>query len=125
MSLLYFPLPPQIFNLYRLADLIERDQEILSTIETMEVGKPLMESKYSVGLAVQVLRHYAAWCDKFFGETCPAPGNLISMTRKEPVGVVGQIIPWNGPITMLGWKWGPALAAGKICIWHIVPYFIF
>ncbi|CAD7092576.1 unnamed protein product [Hermetia illucens] len=100
----------QLIN--KLADLIERDQEILSTIETMEVGKPLIESKYSVGLAVQVLRHYAAWCDKFFGETCPAPGNLISMTRKEPVGVVGQIIPWNGPITMLGWKWGPALAAG-------------
>lgn len=96
----------------RLADLIERDQEILGILECLEVGKPIGSSKQEVIFAAYSLRHYGEWCDKYFGETFQAPGNMVSMTRKEPVGVVGQIIPWNGPLAMLAWKWGPALAAG-------------
>ncbi|CAD7092579.1 unnamed protein product [Hermetia illucens] len=98
--------------IYKLADLIERDQEILGILECLEVGKPIGSAKQEAFGAAHSLRHYGEWCDKYFGETFQAPGNMVSMTRKEPVGVVGQIIPWNGPLAMLAWKWGPALAAG-------------
>ena len=57
-------------------------------------------------------RYFAGWTDKIHGDTIPVDGNFMSFTRKEPIGVVGQIIPWNYPVAMLAWKWGPALAAG-------------
>lgn len=57
-------------------------------------------------------RYYAGFCDKIHGNTIPSDGNMFSYTRKEPIGVVGQIIPWNYPILMISWKFGPALAAG-------------
>ena len=57
-------------------------------------------------------RYFAGWPDKIHGDTIPVDGNFMSFTRKEPIGVVGQIIPWNYPVAMLCWKWGPALAAG-------------
>ncbi|CAD7092577.1 unnamed protein product [Hermetia illucens] len=98
--------------IYKLADLMERDQDILATLESLEVGKPIGDAKQEVIGAINALRYYGEWCDKYSGETFQAPGNMVSMTRKEPVGVVGQIIPWNVPVLMLTWKWGPALAAG-------------
>lgn len=58
------------------------------------------------------LRYHAGWCNKITGETIPTDGNYVTLTRKEPVGVVGQIIPWNYPFVMLVWKWAPALATG-------------
>ena len=59
-----------------------------------------------------ICRYFAGWTDKIHGDTIPVDGNFMSFTRKEPIGVVGQIIPWNYPVAMLTWKWGPALAAG-------------
>lgn len=62
--------------------------------------------------SVDCLRYFAGWADKIHGQTLPVDGNFFTYTRQEPVGVVGQIIPWNYPVAMLCWKWGPALAAG-------------
>ena len=61
---------------------------------------------------IDCFRYYAGWADKIHGQTIPIRGNYFCYTRREPVGVVGQIIPWNFPMLMVAWKWGPALAAG-------------
>ena len=61
---------------------------------------------------VRVFRYYAGWCDKIHGKTIPVRGEIFCYTREEPVGVCAQIIPWNYPLMMLAWKWGPVLATG-------------
>ncbi|EEZ97369.1 aldehyde dehydrogenase 1A1 [Tribolium castaneum] len=96
----------------KLADLIERDINTLAKLETLDNGKPLSDSTLDIQCSIDVLRYYGGYCDKIHGNTIPADGDCLSLTRKEPVGVVGQIIPWNYPIMMQIWKWGPALAAG-------------
>lgn len=96
----------------RLAELIERDHKYLAQLETLNNGKPLTDAVGEMWYSAAVLRYYSGWCDKIHGATIPVDGNFLTMTRKEPVGVVGQIIPWNYPVMMLVWKWGPALAAG-------------
>merc|ERR1712071_524541 len=96
----------------KLADLIERDANYLASLESLDNGKPLSEALFDIECAVGCLRYYSGWADKIHGQQIPADGNVFVVTRKEPVGVVGQIIPWNYPIVMLSWKWGPALAAG-------------
>src|SRR4029077_11593069 len=63
-------------------------------------------------LTIKAYRYYAGWADKIEGKTIPVEGDYFCYTRHEPVGVVGQIIPWNFPLLMQAWKWGPALAAG-------------
>ncbi len=99
--------------LNKLADLIEDHQEELAALESLDNGKP-----YSVALAadlaltIKCYRYYAGWADKIHGKTIPIEGNYFCYTRHEPVGVVGQIIPWNFPLLMQAWKWGPALATG-------------
>ncbi|WP_437191995.1 aldehyde dehydrogenase family protein [Planctomicrobium sp. SH527] len=99
--------------LYKLADLVEEDLEELAALETLDNGKPIVDAlNADIPLVVDVLRYYAGWADKLHGQTIPVRGNYFSYTRKEPVGVVGQIIPWNFPALMVSWKWGPALAAG-------------
>lgn len=99
--------------LNKLADLIEKNTIELASLETLDNGKPYRCSlTEDIPAVVAVLRYYAGECDKFFGKTLPIDGDFFSMTRKEPIGVVGQIIPWNYPLLMLAWKWGPALAAG-------------
>ncbi|OXU22283.1 hypothetical protein TSAR_006021 [Trichomalopsis sarcophagae] len=98
--------------MHKLADLMERDIDYLASIETLDNGKTFADSKGDISASIECLRYYAGWCDKIHGQTIPADGGFFSMTRKEPVGVVGQIIPWNYPIMMTAWKWGPALAAG-------------
>lgn len=98
--------------LYKLADLIERDVTTLANLESVDNGKPFDDSVFDIGCAVDTFRYYAGWCDKVHGNTIPSDGNFLTFTRKEPVGVVGQIIPWNYPILMLAWKWAPAIAAG-------------
>ncbi|KAJ9583102.1 hypothetical protein L9F63_022545, partial [Diploptera punctata] len=96
----------------KLADLIERDIDQIAKLETIDNGKPYGDSVFDIGCAIDTFRYYAGWCDKVHGQTIPADGEVFSLTRKEPIGVVGQIIPWNYPILMLAWKWGPALATG-------------
>ncbi|CAG0883572.1 unnamed protein product [Darwinula stevensoni] len=96
----------------KLSDLIERDKDYLASLETLDNGKPIGDSVFDIDVSVGTLRYFAGYADKIHGKTIPADGNFISMTKLHPVGVVGSIIPWNYPILMLVWKWGPALAAG-------------
>ncbi len=99
--------------LLKLADLIEANFDELAELETLDNGKPISESRNAdLPLVIDCLRYYAGWADKIHGQTIPIRGNYFCYTRKEPVGVAGQIIPWNFPMLMVAWKWGPALAAG-------------
>lgn len=98
--------------MYKLADLIEGNVDELAELETLDNGKPINESLGDLGLVTDVFRYYAGWADKIHGQTIPVRGNHFTYTRREPVGVAGQIIPWNFPMLMVSWKWGPALAAG-------------
>ncbi len=97
----------------KLADLIEANLDELAALETLDNGKPISDAKAAdLPLAIDCLRYYAGWADKLTGDTIPVRGNYFCYTRREPLGVAGQIIPWNFPILMAAWKWGPALAAG-------------
>ncbi|XP_055697928.1 aldehyde dehydrogenase 1A1 [Phlebotomus papatasi] len=98
--------------LNKLADLVARDIDTLANLESLDNGKPFGDSVFDINCAIDTFRYYAGWADKIHGNTIPADGTSLTLTRKEPVGVVGQIIPWNYPILMLAWKWGPAIAAG-------------
>jgi len=99
--------------MYRLADLIEEEVDELAALETLDNGKPIRESRYAdLPLVIDCLRYYAGYADKIHGSTIPIRGNYFTYTRREAVGVAGQIIPWNFPMLMTAWKWGPALAAG-------------
>ncbi|KOB77219.1 Mitochondrial aldehyde dehydrogenase, partial [Operophtera brumata] len=96
----------------KLAELIESQARYLAEIETLDCGKPVKEAEDEVYYSATVLRYYAGKADKIVGNTIPADGEVLSFTLKEPVGVCGQIIPWNYPIPMMSWKIAPALAAG-------------
>src|SRR6266487_2269945 len=97
----------------KLANLIEQNREELATLETLDNGKPYRDSyNIDLPLTVKCYRYYAGWADKIHGKTIPVEGSFFCYTRHEPVGVVGQIIPWNFPLLMQAWKWCPALAMG-------------
>ena len=99
--------------LHKLADLIEQHAGELAALETLDNGKPIRDAQTAdIPLVIDCLRYYAGWADKLTGDTIPVRGNSFCYTRREPVGVVGQIIPWNFPALMVAWKWGPALACG-------------
>ena len=99
--------------MFKLADLIESRIDELAELETLDNGKPLKESRHGdLPLVIDCLRYYAGWADKIHGQTIPIRGDYFCYSKREPVGVVGQIIPWNFPMLMVAWKWGPALAAG-------------
>lgn len=99
--------------MYRLAELVEKNLAELAALESLDNGKPVSDSQAAdLPLVVDCLRYYAGWADKIHGDTIPVRGNYFCYTKREPVGVAGQIIPWNFPLLMAAWKWGPALAAG-------------
>ena len=99
--------------IHKLADLIEEHVDELCELETLDNGKPISESRNAdLPLVIDCLRYYAGWADKIHGQTVPVRGRYFCYTKREPVGVAGQIIPWNFPMLMVAWKWGPALAAG-------------
>jgi aldehyde dehydrogenase (NAD+) len=99
--------------MHRLCDLMEAEADELTALESLDNGKPIRDARTAdLPLAVDCLRYYAGFADKLTGQTIPIRGNYFCYTRREPVGVVGQIIPWNFPMLMVAWKWGPALAAG-------------
>ena len=103
--------------MFKLADLIEQNKEELARLETLDNGKPLRDSlNADLPLTIACYRYYAGWADKIQGKTIPVNGPFFCYTRHEPVGVVGQIIPWNFPMLMQAWKWGPALAAGNTVV---------
>ncbi|CAH8622857.1 unnamed protein product [Schistosoma curassoni] len=103
--------------LHKLADLIERDRVYLASLETLDNGKPFADS-YNIDLdaVIKCYRYYAGWADKYHGKTIPVNGNYMCFTLHEPVGVCGQIIPWNFPLLMQAWKLGPALAMGNTVV---------
>lgn len=99
--------------IHRLADLIEENIDELAALETLDNGKPISDSRnIDLPLTIDCFRYYAGWADKIHGETIPIRGNYFCYTKREPLGVAGQIIPWNFPLLMAAWKLGPALAAG-------------
>ncbi|MFK0733863.1 MAG: aldehyde dehydrogenase family protein [Gloeotrichia echinulata IR180] len=102
--------------LYKLADLIEANIDELARLETLDNGKPLQDSLGDLGLVIGCYRYYAGWADKVQGKTIPINGPYFCYTRHEPVGVVGQIIPWNFPLLMQAWKLAPALATGNTVV---------
>ncbi|MGE3182582.1 MAG: aldehyde dehydrogenase family protein [Phycisphaerae bacterium] len=99
--------------MYKLADLMEKNKDELAALETLDNGKPISDaSAADLPLAIACYRYYAGWADKVQGKTIPINGPYFCYTRHEPVGVCAQIIPWNFPILMQAWKWGPALSMG-------------
>jgi aldehyde dehydrogenase (NAD+) len=103
--------------LHRLADLIEKHADELAALESLDNGKPVSIAKaVDVAATVGCFRYFAGWSDKVHGKTIPVDGDFFCYTRHEPVGVVGQIIPWNFPMLMLAWKLAPALATGNTVV---------
>ncbi len=106
--------PERASYLFKLADLIERQAEELATLETQNNGKPLREAKFDVADAAACFRYYAGLITKPLGQTYEVSDPTIqSMVVREPIGVCGQIIPWNYPLLMAAWKLAPGLAAGN------------
>jgi aldehyde dehydrogenase (NAD+) len=99
--------------IWKLADLIEKNINEIAELETLDNGKPIFESRYvDIPMVVDVLRYYAGWATKIQGETVNTFETAFTYTLREPVGVVGLIIPWNFPLLLASWKLGPALACG-------------
>jgi betaine-aldehyde dehydrogenase len=101
--------------LRRLATLVEEHAEELSRLESRNVGKPIAGARGEVGMVAQVFHYYAGAVDKHFGETIPVAGG-VDLTFREPLGVVGLIVPWNFPLNIASWKLGPALACGNTVV---------
>ncbi|KKK20570.1 aldehyde dehydrogenase [Aspergillus ochraceoroseus] len=102
--------------LYKLADLMERDSDTLAAIESLDNGKAFTMAKVDVANSIGCLRYYAGWADKIHGQTIDTNSESLVYTRHEPIGVCGQIIPWNFPLLMWSWKIGPAIAAGNTVV---------
>ena len=101
----------------RIADLVESHADELAQLETLDNGKPIFESRnVDVPAAIETFRYYAGWPTKIYGETNPGDAEFFSYTLREPVGVCGQIIPWNFPLLMAAWKLAPALACGNTVV---------
>ncbi len=103
--------------LFRLADLIEANADELGRLETMDNGKPYFESRrVDLKSVVETFRYFAGMADKIHGATIPVSGPFLNYTRREPVGVVGCIVPWNFPLNIASWKVAPALACGNTVV---------
>ncbi len=103
--------------IWRLADLIEKNIDELAELETLDNGKPIFESRnVDMPMIIDVFRYYAGWATKIHGETVNTFDAAFTYTLREPVGVVGLIIPWNFPLLLASWKLGPALACGNTIV---------
>lgn len=102
--------------LLTIADLIEKNVDELAILETLNNGMAISLARGFTLMAADTFRYYAGWATKIYGETNPSDPSMFNYTLREPVGVCGQIIPWNGPIAMLAWKIAPALACGNVSI---------
>ncbi|KAJ4959788.1 hypothetical protein NE237_019698 [Protea cynaroides] len=101
----------------RAADLIEKHNDEIAALETWDNGKPYEQSvKGEIPMLARFMRYYGGWADKIHGLTVPADGPYHVQTLHEPIGVAGQIIPWNFPLLMYAWKVGPALACGNAVV---------
>lgn len=111
------PAPERAAKLFKLADLIEANAEEFARRDTLNNGKPLRESRADAADAAACFRYYAGLATKPHGETYEVGDpNIVSLSIREPIGVCGQIIPWNFPLLMAAWKLAPGLAAGNCCI---------
>ncbi len=102
--------------LYRLAEKIRKEVALLAELEARNCGKPIVEAEYDINDVATCFEYYAGLANKITGSVNPVPDNALSLSIKEPVGVAGQIIPWNYPLLMAAWKLAPALAAGCTCV---------
>jgi aldehyde dehydrogenase (NAD+) len=103
--------------LFKLSQLIEEHSKELAALETADNGKPIRESAYvDLPQVVENFEYFAGYATKIEGETIPVPGQMFNYTLREPLGVCGQIIPWNFPLLMAAWKLAPALAAGNTIV---------
>jgi aldehyde dehydrogenase (NAD+) len=103
--------------LWKLADLMEQHIDELSELETLDNGKPIFESRYvDMPMAIDVMRYYAGLATKIHGETVNVKSDAFTYTLREPIGVVGAIVPWNFPLLLATWKLGPALACGNTVV---------
>nr|MDQ3389313.1 aldehyde dehydrogenase family protein [Gemmatimonadota bacterium] len=103
--------------LYRMGALVDERIDAIARLETLDNGKPFREAKmFDVKDSAECFRYYAGWADKIEGEVIPVSDAFLSYTRREPVGVCGQIIPWNYPFQMAVWKVAPALACGNTVV---------
>ena len=102
--------------LLKIADLIAEHTDELATIQTIDMGMPLSQSKAMTATMVDVFRYFAGWTTKIFGQTYPSNSSSMTYTIREPLGIVGAIIPWNGPISAATWKIAPGLACGNTVV---------
>ena len=103
--------------LWKIGDLIDKYNEELGTLETLDNGKPIFESRQiDMPMVAEVFRYYAGWATKIHGETVPVRGPFLNYTLREPLGVVAAIVPWNFPLLLASWKVAPALAAGNTVV---------
>ena len=102
--------------LFKLADKVRQNTAMLAEIECRNTGKPIVEAEYDIADVATCFEYYGGLANKVMGNVMPVPANALSFTMREPVGVAGQIIPWNYPLMMAAWKLGPAIAAGCACI---------
>jgi len=103
--------------LWAIADLVEQNIDELAELETLDNGKPIFESRQvDMPMVADVFRYYAGWATKIHGETININEGAFTYTQREPVGVVGAIIPWNFPLLLASWKLGPALACGNTVV---------
>jgi betaine-aldehyde dehydrogenase len=102
--------------LFRLADKIRQNLASLAELECRNTGKPIVEAEYDINDVATCFEYYGGLATKILGYVNPVPDNAVSLTMKEPIGVAGQIIPWNYPLLMAAWKLAPALAAGCTCV---------
>jgi aldehyde dehydrogenase (NAD+) len=102
--------------LIKLADLVEQNLDLLAAVESLDNGKSITMARGDVGAVVGCLRYYGGWADKITGKTIDIAPDMFHYTKPEPIGVCGQIIPWNFPLLMLAWKIGPALATGNVIV---------
>ncbi|KAM3545782.1 hypothetical protein ARSEF1564_001246 [Beauveria bassiana] len=100
----------------KLADITEKNTDLLAAVESFDNGKSITMAKGDVGAVVACIRYYAGWSDKIHGKTVDVAPDMHHYVTKEPIGVCGQIIPWNFPLLMLSWKIGPALATGNTIV---------
>src|SRR5579863_3620572 len=104
--------------IWKLADLVEKNIDELAELETLDNGKPIFESRYvDMPMVIDVLRYYAGLATKIHGETVNTLETAFTYTLREPVGVVGLIVPWSFPLLLASWKVGPALACGNTIVW--------
>jgi acyl-CoA reductase-like NAD-dependent aldehyde dehydrogenase len=103
--------------LYRFADLLEREAELFALLDTLDMGKPISDMlNIDVPASAATIRFCAECIDKITGTTTATPANVLHYTTREPLGVVGAIVPWNYPMLMAVWKIAPALAAGNAVV---------